>query len=105
MTKDDIINKITEKTDMPKNTVSSIVETFILSVKDSMAEGNNIYIRGFGSFVNVKKARKVGRNISQNTLVIIDEHYAPKFKPAREFVTKIKNSINDTTQKQKDFEY
>jgi DNA-binding protein HU-beta len=57
-----------------------------------MAEGNNIYVRGFGSFVNKKRARKVARNISKNTSIIIDEHFIPSFKPSKTFVQKIKNS-------------
>jgi DNA-binding protein HU-beta len=57
-----------------------------------MADGNNIYVRGFGSFVNKKRARKVARNISKNTSIIIDEHFIPSFKPSKTFVQKIKNS-------------
>ena len=57
-----------------------------------MTEGQNIYVRGFGSFVNKKRARKVARNISKNTSLIIDEHYIPSFKPSKTFVAKIKAS-------------
>jgi DNA-binding protein HU-beta len=57
-----------------------------------MSEGNNIYVRGFGSFINKKRARKVARNISKNTAIIIDEHYIPSYKPAKVFVEKIKSS-------------
>ena len=92
MTKADIINAITQKTGLDRTEVSSTVESFISTVKDSMADGNDIFIRGFGSFINKKKARKTARNISKNTAIIIDEHYAPKFKPSPEFVDKIKSS-------------
>jgi DNA-binding protein HU-beta len=92
MTKADIINAITQKTGLDRTEVSSTVESFISTVKDSMADGNDIFIRGFGSFINKKKARKTARNISKNTAIIIDEHYAPKFKPSPEFVDKIKTS-------------
>jgi DNA-binding protein HU-beta len=61
-------------------------------VKDSMAEGENIYVRGFGSFINKKRAKKIARNISKNTAIVIDEHYIPAFKPSKVFVEKIKNS-------------
>ncbi|HEY8399953.1 MAG TPA: HU family DNA-binding protein [Cytophagaceae bacterium] len=97
MTKADIVAAIAEKTGVDKNDVASTVESFFTVVKDSMAEGHNIYIRGFGTFLIQKKAKKVGRNISKNTTIIIDEHYAPKFKPAPDFKDKIKESkkIND----------
>lgn len=92
MTKADVINSITQKTGLDRSEVSSTIESFLSVVKDSMAEGNDIFIRGFGSFINKKKAKKTARNISKNTAIIIDEHYAPKFKPSPEFVDKVKNS-------------
>ena len=57
-----------------------------------MAEGENIYVRGFGSFVNKKRAKKIARNISQNTAIVIDEHYVPSFKPSKVFVEQVKGS-------------
>src|ERR1700710_308709 len=92
MTKAEVIAEIAEKTGVDKVDVSATVESFLVVVKNSMAEGNDIFIRGFGSFINKKKARKTARNISKNTAIIIDEHYAPKFKPSPEFIDKIKNS-------------
>jgi DNA-binding protein HU-beta len=94
MTKAEIISQITEKTGIDKSEVSTAVEAFISTVKDSMAQGNDIFIRGFGSFVNKKKAQKVARNISKNTAMIIPEHFAPKFKPSPDFIELIKNSKN-----------
>ena len=92
MTKANVISEISEKTGVDKADVSATVESFFVVVKNSMADGNDIFIRGFGSFINKKKARKIGRNISKNTAVVIEEHYAPKFKPAKEFINKIKSS-------------
>ncbi|WMJ71812.1 HU family DNA-binding protein [Cytophagaceae bacterium ABcell3] len=92
MTKAEVISQISEKTGIDKSDVTATVEAFFSVVKDSMAEGDNIYVRGFGSFVNKKRARKVARNISKNTAIIIDEHYIPSFKPSKTFVEKIKNS-------------
>ncbi|ABG60920.1 HU family DNA-binding protein [Cytophaga hutchinsonii] len=92
MTKADVINEIAEKTGIDKADVTTTVEAFFKVVKDSMSEGHNIYVRGFGSFINKKRARKVARNISKNTAIIIDEHYIPSFKPAKVFVEKIKSS-------------
>jgi len=92
MTKAEVITEIAEKTGIEKAEVTTIIETFFSVVKNSMAEGNNIYVRGFGSFINKKKARKIARNISKNTAVIIEEHYAPKFKPSPEFIEIIKKS-------------
>jgi DNA-binding protein HU-beta len=92
VTKAEIVTKIAEKTGIDKADVYTTVEAFFTVVKNSMADGENIYVRGFGSFINKKRAKKVGRNISKNTAMIIDEHYIPSFKPSKIFVEKIKNS-------------
>ncbi|WP_114781991.1 HU family DNA-binding protein [Botryobacter ruber] len=92
MTKAEVISEIADKTGIDKSDVQSTVEAFFKVIKDSMANGNNIYVRGFGSFVNKKRAKKVARNISKNTSIIIDEHYIPSFKPSKTFIQKIKNS-------------
>ena len=92
MTKAEVIATIAEKTGIDKADVSTTVEAFFDVVKNSMAEGNNVYVRGFGSFVNKKRAKKVARNISKNTAIIIDEHFIPSFKPAKVFVEQIKTS-------------
>ncbi len=92
MTKAEVIATIAEKTGIDKSDVSTTVEAFFDVVKNSMADGNNVYVRGFGSFVNKKRAKKVARNISKNTAIIIDEHFIPSFKPAKVFVEQIKTS-------------
>ncbi len=92
MTKADVISQIAEKTGIDKADVTTTVETLFAVVKDSMAEGENIYVRGFGSFVNKKRAKKIARNISQNTAIVIDEHYVPSFKPSKVFVEQVKGS-------------
>ena len=92
MTKADIINEIADKTGIDKTDVQTTVEAFFTVVKNSMADGDNIYVRGFGSVVNKKRARKIARNISKNTAIVIEEHYIPSFKPSKVFVEKIKGS-------------
>ena len=92
MTKADVINEIAEKTGVDKADVTASVEAFFSVVKNSMANGNNIYIRGFGSFINKKRKKKIARNISRNTALVIDEHFIPSFKPAKIFINKIKSS-------------
>lgn len=92
MTKAEVITEIAEKTGIDKADVTTTIEAFFTVVKNSMAEGENIYVRGFGSFVNKKRARKIARNISKNTAIVIDEHFVPSFKPSKVFVDKIKNS-------------
>ncbi|MDN5215649.1 HU family DNA-binding protein [Fulvivirgaceae bacterium BMA12] len=92
MTKADVITQISEKTGIPKDDVQLTVEAFFSVVKSSMAEGENIYVRGFGSFINKKRAKKIARNISKNTAIVIDEHFIPSFKPSKVFVEKIKKS-------------
>jgi DNA-binding protein HU-beta len=92
VTKAEVISEIADKTGIEKTDVAATVEAFFKVVKDSMSNGNNIYVRGFGSFVNKKRAKKVARNISKNTAIIIDEHFIPSFKPSKSFIQKIKNS-------------
>jgi DNA-binding protein HU-beta len=92
VTKADVITQIADKTGIDKADVSATVEAFFNIVKSSMSGGQNIYIRGFGSFINKKRKKKIARNISRNTAIVIDEHYIPSFKPAKIFVNKIKNS-------------
>ncbi len=92
MTKAEVVQQIADKTGIDKADVYTTVEAFFSVVKSSMSSGENIYIRGFGSFVNKKRARKVGRNISKNTAIIIDEHYVPSFKPSKVFQEKVKTS-------------
>ncbi|MBL3657805.1 MULTISPECIES: HU family DNA-binding protein [Fulvivirga] len=92
MTKAEVIAEISDKTGIDKSDVSVTVEAFFNIVKNAMSEGNNIYVRGFGSFVNKKRKKKIARNISKNTAIVIDEHYIPSFKPSKVFVEKIKTS-------------
>ena len=90
MRKADLINQISEKTGIPKVDVLVTLETMFKEVKKSLADGENIYIRGFGSFITKKRAAKIGRNIKKNIAVHIPEHYIPSFKPAKEFVAEVK---------------
>ncbi len=90
MTKADIVNEIAKSTGVEKVQVQQIVEAFMESVKDSLAENNNVYLCGFGSFIIKKRATKVARNISKNTTITIPEHNIPAFKPAKSFVAKVK---------------
>jgi len=92
MRKADLVNQISEKTGIPKVDVLVTLETMFKEVKDTLSQGENIYIRGFGSFINKKRKKKIARNISRNTALVIDEHFIPSFKPAKIFINKIKNS-------------
>ena len=94
MTKAEIIAEIANKTGIEKGDVQETVEAFFKVVKNSMVEGENVYVRGFGSFVVKKRAKKTARNISKNTAIIIPEHFVPSFKPAKVFVEKVKSSAN-----------
>lgn len=90
MTKADIVNSISQKTGIDKPTVLNIVEAFMTSVKESLANEENVYLRGFGSFILKKRAQKTARNISKNTTIIIPEHNIPAFKPAKTLMHEIK---------------
>lgn len=93
MTKADIVNEISKSTGIEKITVQKTVEAFMESIKDSMMKDKNIYLRGFGSFIVKKRAKKTARNISKNTTIIIPEHNIPAFKPAKSFTSKVKTSV------------
>ena len=90
MTKADIVNEIAKSTGVEKIQVQAIVEAFMESVKGAMIKGENVYLRGFGSFIIKKRAQKVARNISKNTTITIPAHNIPAFKPAKSFTAKIK---------------
>jgi len=90
MRKSDLINNISDKTGIPKVDVLVTVETLIKEIKGNISKGENIYIRGFGSFITKKRAAKIGRNIKKNVAVHIPEHYIPAFKPSKEFVNEVK---------------
>lgn len=93
MTKADIVNEISKNTGIEKITVQKTVEAFMEAVKDSLNKNNNVYLRGFGSFIIKKRAKKTARNISKNTTLIIPAHNIPSFKPAKSFVNKVKVSV------------
>jgi DNA-binding protein HU-beta len=93
MTKADIVNQVSETTGIEKVAVQATVEAFMKSVKESLANGNNVYLRGFGSFIIKKRAQKKGRNISKNTTIIIPAHNIPAFKPAKTFVNQVKKRV------------
>ena len=96
MRKADLINKIAEKTNIPKVDVLVTLETMFKEIKASLSKGENIYIRGFGSFITKKRASKIGRNIKRNTAVQIPAHFIPAFKPAKEFMQEVKKLEIDT---------
>jgi DNA-binding protein HU-beta len=89
MTKADIINEIAESTGIAKKDVSATVEAFMESIKNSMLNKDNVYLRGFGSFVVKHRAEKTARNISKNTTIVIEAHDIPAFKPCRSFMAKM----------------
>ena len=93
MRKSDLINNISDKTGIPKVDVLVTVESLIKEIKENISKGENIYIRGFGSFITKKRAAKIGRNIKKNIAVHIPEHYIPAFKPAKEFVAEVKKLV------------
>ncbi|PRX52527.1 DNA-binding protein HU-beta [Salegentibacter salegens] len=93
MTKADIVANISEKLGMEKGDVQATIETFMDEVKTSLESGDNVYLRGFGSFVVKTRAEKTGRNISKNTTIKIPAHNIPAFKPAKIFVEGVKTNV------------
>ncbi|NWJ52949.1 MAG: integration host factor subunit beta [Bacteroidetes bacterium] len=93
MTKAEIVAEIANKTGIEKVAVQATVEAFMETVKKSLEKGDNVYLRGFGSFTIKERAEKTGRNISKNTTIIIPAHNIPAFKPAKSFVNEVKTSV------------
>jgi DNA-binding protein HU-beta len=94
MRKADLVASIADKTGVPKVDVLVTLETFFTEIKDTLAGGENVYIRGFGSYVIKKRAKKIGRHIKKNKAIEIPEHYIPSFKPAKIFVDQVKENVN-----------
>ncbi len=94
MRKADIVASVSEKTGVQKVDVLVALEAFFKEVKDSLAEGENVYIRGFGSFIVKRRAEKIGRHIKENKAIVIPEHYIPAFKPAKVFVEQVKSNVS-----------
>ena len=90
MTKADTIFKIAEKTGIQKEEVEKVLEAFFITVKDSLSENENIYVRGFGSFIVKQRAEKTARNISLKSTIIVPAHSIPFFKPSKEFTNQVK---------------
>ncbi|TWP26733.1 integration host factor subunit beta [Apibacter muscae] len=93
MTKADIVNSISNKIGLEKSEIQKVVEVFMDDIKTAMAKGDNVYLRGFGTFLIKKRAAKTGRNISKNTAIKIPAHNVPAFKPSKSFVDNIKTNV------------
>ncbi len=93
MTKAEIVANISEKSGIEKGDVLRVVEDLMAEVKNSLNQGNNVYLRGFGSFIVKQRAEKTGRNISKNTTIKIPAHHIPAFKPAKVFVESVKKNV------------
>ena len=90
MTKAEIVSEIAAKTGLEKQVVLTVVEGMMDTIKTSMINGNEVFLRGFGSFIIKHRAERTARNISKNTTIIIPAHNIPAFKPAKEFMEKVK---------------
>jgi len=93
MTKADIVADIASDTGLEKAEALRAVESLMSNIKSALAKGQNVYLRGFGSFIVKERAEKTGRNISKNTTVIIPAHNIPSFKPAKTFVDEVKRKV------------
>lgn len=99
MRKADLVNSISEKTGIPKVDVLVTLEQFFKEVKDTLSDGENVYVRGFGSFIIKTRAKKIGRHIKKNIAIEIPEHCIPSFKPAKVFVEQVKENVNPSDVK------
>lgn len=93
MRKADLVNAISEKTGVAKVDVLVSLEALFKEIKTSLQSGENVYVRGFGSFIIKKRAKKIGRHIKKGKAIEIPEHFIPSFKPAKVFVEQVKNNV------------
>ena len=93
MTKAELVNAIANKLGTEKNETQRIIEAFMQEIRTTMYNGENVYRRGFGSFIIKTRAAKTGRNISKNTAIQIPAHNIPAFKPSKTFVEKVKSKV------------
>lgn len=92
MTKAEIVNEIAAQTGLDKSDILKAVEAFMETVKNSLTEGENVYLRGFGTFATKKRAEKVARDIMKNCAVVVPEHHIPAFKPSKTFTEQVRTS-------------
>ena len=92
MRKLEIINKVSSKTGIDKGDIQESLEAILFTIKEALINGDSVYIRGFGTFSNKKRAKKIARNISTNTAIILDAHFVPRFKPSKIFTERVKNN-------------
>ncbi len=97
MTKADLVKEVIEKTGYDQQEVSDALESLVEVIKDSMKDGNEIFIRGFGSFIIKKRATKKARDLVRNSIVVIPEHYIPFFRPSKEFKAAVKKGNKSKT--------
>tara|TARA_B100000927_G_scaffold39676_1_gene28399 strand:- start:696 stop:986 length:291 start_codon:yes stop_codon:yes gene_type:complete len=88
----EIINKVSSKTGIDKGDIQESLEAILFTIKEALINGDSVYIRGFGTFSNKKRAKKIARNISTNTAIILDAHFVPHFKPSKIFTERVKNN-------------
>ncbi|MCR5350968.1 MAG: integration host factor subunit beta [Bacteroidales bacterium] len=93
MTKAEIVNEVAKATGIEKVTVQTVVEATMESIKASLIKDNNVYLRGFGSFINKERAQKAARNITRQTTMTIPAHCIPAFKPSKSFAAAVKESV------------
>ena len=102
MRKADLVNRISEKTGVPKVDVLVSLEMFFSEVKATLGSGENVYIRGFGSFIIKKRAKKIGRHIKKNEAIEIPEHFIPTFKPSKIFIEQVKENVSEEPKVEKE---
>ncbi len=102
MRKADLVNRISEKTGVPKVDVLVSLEMFFNEVKGTLSSGENVYIRGFGSFIIKKRAKKIGRHIKKNEAIEIPEHFIPTFKPSKIFIEQVKENVVEEPKVEKE---
>ena len=94
MTKADLVSRISDKTGIERQDVQAAVVAFMESVRDSLESGHNVYLRGFGSFIIKRRAKKTGRDILKNKTIEIPAHNIPSFKPAKSFMENVKSTVS-----------
>jgi len=93
MTKAEVITEVSRKTGIEKEEIKKTMEGFLSVIQDAVIQNQRVHFSGFGSFFRKKRAKKIGRNISANTAIVVNEHHIPSFKPSKFFLARVKSII------------
>jgi integration host factor subunit beta len=89
MTKAELVNRVSKRTDLNKRDAEVMVQTVLDSIIESLQSGDKVELRGFGSFRLRERASRIGRNPKTGEKVNVPSKRVPYFKPGKDLKTVI----------------